>query len=248
MNYDSDSLLESHIAPSFNTWKADPSPANTSALLKTVHPIMTAALRTYGGSNSPTMLSKAKLITIDAMGRYDPTKSKMKTHLMSHLQGLRRASAKEQQILSVPEQVGLDLNTMREAENELKDKLGRDPSSIELADHTGLSLKRLAYIRNAKPSYAVGGLQRTYGDSEDIYTPAIQSDLQDNNAWHEFVYHDLMPIDQLILEHTLGLHGRRVLSNQELAKKIKLSPGAVSQRKSKIQDKLDLKDELGIFS
>lgn len=242
-----DDLLESNIRPSFDLWKTDPSPVNTSALLKTVHPIITAAMRTYGGGTSPTLMSKAKLITIDALGRYDPSKAKMKTHLMGHLQGLRRAAAKEQQILSVPEQVGLDLNMVREAETELKDQLGRDPSTSELADRTGLSLKRLGYIRKASPSYSEGSMQRTIGDGENIFTPAVAQNPQANEAWHDFVYYDLTPVDQIIMEHALGLHGKPVLSNQAIAKKLRLSPGAISQRKSKIQDKLNMRDELGVF-
>jgi DNA-binding NarL/FixJ family response regulator len=51
----------------------------------------------------------------------------------------------------------------------------------------------------------------------------------------------------VILEHALGLHGKPVLQNQQIAKKLRLSPGAVSQRKAKIQAKLNLQDDLHVF-
>ena len=57
----------------------------------------------------------------------------------------------------MPEQVGLHINTVRIAENELSDKLGRAPSDVELSDHTAIPIKRLKYIRGYKPSYSQGG-------------------------------------------------------------------------------------------
>jgi DNA-directed RNA polymerase specialized sigma subunit len=241
-----DSLLEPEFAEPFTAWQKAPTPETTDKLLKTIHPVLTSAMRTYGSVGSPTLHTRAKLMALDAMKRYDPSKAKLRTHLMFQLQGLRRATAKESQILSVPEQVALDLNNMRESENFLRDQLGRDPSDMELADHTNLSTKRLRYIRGMRPSYSQGSFQRPTEEGEDIYQPAIQ-DKANVKEWHEFVYHDLSPVDQVIMEHTLGLHGKPILSNQDVAKKLRISPGAVSQRKARIQTKLDLRDEIKVI-
>jgi DNA-directed RNA polymerase specialized sigma subunit len=241
-----DSLLEPEFEPHFNAWKTSPTPDNTTNLLKSIHPVLTAAIRSYGTPGSPTLYSRAKIMALDAMKRYDPSRAKLRTHLMFQLQGLRRHAARESQILSIPEQVALDLNHVRESENILRDNLGRDPSDAELADHTNLSIKRLTYIRKARPSYSEGIFQRPSEEGEDYYSPPIQ---ERNNVrqWQEFVYHDLSPIDQVIMEHTLGLHNKPVLQNQELAKRLGVSPGAVSQRKARIQGKLDLRDEFKII-
>ena len=241
-----ENLLEPEFAPHFTAWKADPSPDNTTSLLKSVNPVLTAALRSYGNMKSPTLHSRAKIMALDAMKRYDPSRAKLKTHLMVQLQGLRRFSARENQILSVPEQVGLDLHGLRTAENELQDKLGRAPSDSELSDHMSMSLKRIAHIRKAKPSYSEGSFTRPGEDGgEDMYTPAVV-DRTGAREWHEFVYHDLNPTYQLIMEHTLGLHGKPVLPNQVIAKRLGVSPGAVSQRKARLQEKLNLRDEFSI--
>jgi DNA-directed RNA polymerase specialized sigma subunit len=157
-------------------------------------------------------------------------------------------SAKEDQILNVPEQVLLDMGGLREAENELRDRLSRDPSDLELADHTGLSRKRIGYLRLMKPSFAEGKLMEVDEEGSGMSDPSVRqiSNNEGLRAWHEFVYHDLDPIDQQIMEHTLGLHNKRVLSNQEVAKKLKLSPGAISQRKARIQSKLDMSADTGL--
>lgn len=238
--------LEPEFEKPYSFWQKDPTPENTDNLLKAINPVLTAAIRTYGGKGSPTLQSRAKVLALDAIKRYDPTKAKLRTHLMFQLQGLRRYSAKETQILSIPEQIALDLNNLREAENQLRDDLGRDPSDSEISDYTGLTKKRLEYIRKVRPSYSEGFFIRPGDEGEDQFSPAVK---QRNNVkqWHEFVYNDLSNIDRVIMEYTFGMHGKPVLANKDIAKKLNLSPGAVSQRKAKIQSLLDLRDEFGVL-
>ena len=240
------SLLEPEFKEPFEAWKADPNPHTTDTLLKAVTPVIDSGLKTYSGrANSPTLRSKAKLLTIQSFPRYDPSRAKLRTHLMSQLQGLRRASAQESQIISIPERVGLDLHRLRMSENELRDKFGRDPSDVELADHTGLSHKRITYIRKAQPGLAEGALAPE-GESEEGQGigPGVIGPQDD--TWVNFVYHDLSPVDQVIMEHSLGMHGKQVLPKQMIAAKLRLSPGAISQRAAKIQEKLNKKEELGV--
>ena len=142
--------LESDYAPAFNAWKAGPSPATNSALLTAVKPIIDTTLRQYSGGNpSPSLKSRAKILALNSFKTYDPTKGRLRTHLYSHMQGLQRINAQEQNIISVPERVALDYNHVQEASNALRDRLGRDPSNAEISNHTGLSAKRLAYIRQS---------------------------------------------------------------------------------------------------
>jgi hypothetical protein len=102
-----------------------------------------------------------------------------------------------------------------------------------------MSLKRLAYIRGMNSSYSQGSFQRPTEEGEDIYQPEVQSAKGPIDSTIEFMYHDFGPVDQLILEYTKGMHGKPILSNQDLAKRLKISPGAVSQRKAKIQQQID---------
>jgi DNA-directed RNA polymerase specialized sigma subunit len=238
--------LEQEFQQPYNEWKTTPNQRTTGALLKAVDPILESAIKTYGGRvHSPNLRSQAKLMALDAFQRYDPTRAKLRTHLMSHLQGLRRVAAQEGQIIHIPERVGLDLHRLRVAEAELRDIYGRDPSDMELADHTGLSRKRITYIRKALPGISEGSISGVPTEEDQINIgPAVHSPA--DQAWYDFVYHDLHPVDQVIMEHTLGLHGKQILSKQQIANKLRLSPGAISQRASKIQDKLNKREELGI--
>ncbi len=241
------SLLEDEFKPHYEAWKADPNAANSSKLLEAVNPVVDSALRTFAGSaaSSPTVRSKAKLIVLDALPRYDPNRAKLRTHLMVNLQSLHRASAQETQIVSVPERVRLEQHRLREAQAELADNLGREPSDGELAKHTGLSVKRLAHIRKASPVMAEGSLKGIENeDGEEGGTAVGVKPRSRDDTWLRFIYHDLDGPDQFIMEHVLGLHGKPILPKIEIAQRLKLTPGAISQRASRIQRLLDSKEDL----
>jgi hypothetical protein len=77
-NYD---FLEPEFTQPWEEWKKAPNPANSSTLLKTVDPVINAALRTYAGPNpSPTIRSRAKLLTLHAAGSYDPNRAKLRSY------------------------------------------------------------------------------------------------------------------------------------------------------------------------
>lgn len=245
------SFLEPDLAPHFNAWKASPSPETADRLLGATKPIIEEALRTYGGASaeSPNLRSRAKQLFLDAAQRYDPTRAKLRTHALTQLQGLRRFAAREEQIVRMPEQLLLDRRRMSQSENELRDRMGRDPSDTEIADHAGLSLRRIGKIRSMPSAYAEGTLTHVTGEGAGVMEPAVVNAPSDKarETWLQIVHSDLGPVDQLILEHSVGLHGKAVLSNQDIAHKLKISPGAVSQRRLRIQQKLDAAPLTGLF-
>ena len=75
----------------------------------------------------------------------------------------------------------------------------------------------------------------------------IPGDHRAADAWFDFVYGDLSPTDKLVVDMTLGRNGRRRTSTQEIARKLNITPGAVSQRAAKIQAMLDKRHEYGGF-
>lgn len=242
--------LEPDFADSFNAWKADPTPTTSGGLLKTVTPVLDSALKSYGGASpSPTLRSSAKRMALQAMQTYDPAQGTLRTHLLSQLQGLRRVSAKERNIISLPEQVALDQKYLLGAESQLRDDLGRDPSDAEIADHTGLSYKRLKYIRQAKPTVAESSASGISDDGEDYIEPASQGLGRDDRgeAWLDFVYADLDPTNRVIMDYSLGRNGSPKLSLSEIARRLGITPSAASQRAAKVQQMIDERQSLGIL-
>jgi DNA-directed RNA polymerase specialized sigma subunit len=231
--------IEPHLIKPILDYKANPHPASADAFLKAVSPIMETGLSTYGGKDvNPMLRTRARRVLLDSVKTYDPARASFKTHALGQLRTLQRHGARQRHVLSVPEGVVLDQGHLREAEGTLRDRFSRDPSDLELADHTGLSRRRIRYVRGYRPGFAEGQIAGAGGEeSEEDFSPAVaQGDPTHRLA--EFLYPDLDPTDQLILEYTLGLNGAPRLPGIELSRRVGLTPGAISQRKARLDAQL----------
>lgn len=242
-------MLEPEYRQAYDAWKADPSPQQNALLLKTVHPIIEGAVNAHVGASNPLLISRARRMTLDAVRSYDPRRARLKTHLFNQLQGLKRVQRQQSTILKVPERVALDRYHLENHHKELAHELGRDPTDNELADRTGFSPRRMSKIRSYIPAAAEGQMvDQETGQPIGFSGAVIDPHHETRNMWSEMVYDDLAPTDKLIMEHAFGMNGRRVLQNQEIAAKLKRSPGLVSQRKKVIQQLLDQEGELSPFA
>lgn len=243
--------IEPDFDQPYRAWQQNQSPAHNDMIVEKVQPIIDSALKTYVGQDvPPSVRLQAKRMALDGLKSYDPSKSKLKTHLMWHLQGLKRAAAKSNQILNVPERVRLDGNYVNTSFNELSDKLGRDPSDSELADYTGLSINRIQKVRSYKPGLSEGAASQVYTneDGDSISDPASRIPGMDSGgAWRDFVYDGLDDRSKLIMEHTFGMNGKKILDNIGIAGKLRITPARVSQIRADIQKKMDSRGRLGLL-
>lgn len=243
------------VADAFDTayaqWQQTRTPESNTAILKTIQPVIDTAVTSYAGQNAnPTIRSKARIMALRALDSYDPNRGNVRTHLLSQLQSLRRLSAQSQNIISIPEQVGLDFTHIIDSENQLRDELGRDPTDDELADATNLSKRRIQKIRTFHQPVAEGATMRDVTADESYggdVASSIPGSTRGEDAWFNFVYDDLSPTDKLIADMTLGRNGRRKTTTQEIARRLNITPGAVSQRAAKIQSMLDKRYTHGGF-
>lgn len=234
--------VENDFVNTHKLWQQNQTPAMNTKLLSTIQPTIDTAVSSYVGQNpSPAIKTRAKLMALKAMQNFDPARGNVRTHLLSQMQSLRRLAAQEQNIIAVPEQVGLDYQHLSEAERELQDRLSRDPSDDEIADSTGLSVRRINKIRAFHKPVAEGS---TIIENEDDYSDGgvaskIPGQTNAQDAWIDFVYGDLTPTNKLIMDMSLGRNGKRKASVQDIARKLNITPGAVSQRAAKIQAMLN---------
>lgn len=239
------SKIEPNYEAPYAAWQAQPTPANAAALLGHLEPVLRAGLRRYAGGDDPLLYAKARRLAFDSLAGYDPQRGGLEPHLYSQLQGLRRISQRQNRVLGVPERVAIDRGHVERMSTELEHELGRHPSDQELMDRAGFSAKRLARIRQYVPPIAEGTLesanQQVFGEVSPV-GGASRADL-----WKQIVYDDLDPHHQSVMEHTLGMNGRKPLDNASLAKKLGRSPGAISQAKQRIQTKLDEGSDLFKF-
>lgn len=227
--------IEPEYEPSFTAWQMDPTPDTGAQFLTTIKPVIDDAVGLFGGQAAgPALKAQAKVIAMDAAKKYKPETGKLRPFLMSHLQGLRRVAATETQPIKIPERLRLDNRTVQAATTELQDELGREPADSEVADRTGLSLKRLGNIR--KLMFAT-----TSSKYENAASNVVGE--EGDKGWESFVYHTLPPQDQLVMEYSQGWNNRPILGTSEIAKKLNVSAAAVSQRKARIQALIDQRSE-----
>jgi DNA-directed RNA polymerase specialized sigma subunit len=227
---------ESTLDKSYALWKQQQTDESMLDLLRKAGPTLSASVRSYVGVDDPTAATHAKLLAMKAIRGFDPKRGvKLRTHLMTQLQPLRRFAARRRNILNVPEQVQYELAGVAEAEKELQEVLARDPSDLEVAEKLQLSPKRLAKLRGYSRGVLAEG-QYTDGQGAPtqptVYTPGV-------DRWVDYVYYDLSPIDRKIFEWRTGYNGIKKLQNNVIASKLGLSAGAISQRVDKIRKMLE---------
>jgi len=216
----------------YKRWKQSNSSEDFKKLLDETKNIQSSALKSYGGLGDPFSEGKARILAAEALRSYDPSKgAAINTHLMSQLRRLHRYSDRNS-LINIPEDVRYGKNRIYEAERELASELDRDPTDSELADRTGFSLRKLRKYK----SYATAPkLESSFVDEEGReYMPGVDAG---DDAAIDYVYFDLPATDRKIMEWRTGYNGAKQLSNNEIAKKLRISPGAVSQRMNSIISK-----------
>jgi DNA-directed RNA polymerase specialized sigma subunit len=205
-------------------------------LMKEADPIINKAITSYAPNSSPAVRSQARILAKKAFQSYDPKReTKLQTHLYTQLQPLQR-EANSYETMHVPEGVRFDIRHINEAHNRFVEENAREPSDGELADYTGLSMKRLSHAR--KHDKALIGEAQLLPQDDDEDSASMPATQRGETAWREMVYTELGDQDQLIYDLKTGRNGRVPMGVSAIALKLKLSPGAVSQHLDKIDKRI----------
>ena len=195
-------------------------------VVDSLSPTIDHVLTSIGASGDPAMKMHARVMAAAALKKYDPAAgAAIPTYISSQLQALRRTRRDIQSAVPIPDRVQTDSMHLRNAEQELFDALGRKPDTGELADHTGMSHKRIEKIRKA--------FIRTPSES-DLGDASAESSNDYNDEALRYVYHDSDHTDRRIIELKTGYGGNPVTSHEEIGKALKLTPSQLSRRSTRI--------------
>ena len=212
-------------------WQKENSPELTAAVLKRMKPTIDSALHSYASGQEDQLRIKATKLTLDTLKKYDANAgAEASTFVFNNLKRLNRLSAKSSSIMPLPEGVVFDANKIQKASDKFVDQEGRDPSDQELADLTGLSIKRINKVRESNKVVSESSTLSTEGGRDTVSISATT-----DKDYFEYVYASVDPINQKIMEWSAGAHGQPRMKDIEIAKRLKISPAAVTQRKIKIQ-------------
>ncbi len=230
----------------YQLWKSTQHPDAGAGLLRAMDADIRAATRKYAGSDDPVALAQGRQLFVGSIGRYDPAKgTSLATYTDRQLQPLIRWKARKELPVRVPTLKARQIRQILSAEDELTSELGRSPSLVELADQTGMHPKKIQALKKLKYPVLSDQWQAGKGDDEMMQLGDQAATDDNEQLWTKVVYHSLAPAEQVILQHSTGLYGAEVLSNAEIAKKLHVSPGRVSQLRTKIQSMLDDPNQMG---
>lgn len=216
-------------------WKKNPSDTNASALLTQVNPLVQRETNKWSGTLArPLLETEGKRLAMGAFETYDPSKgAALGTHVVNSLQKMSRLSYANQNVARLPENKMLMFHTYHLGHSTLQDELGRAPTSDELADHLGWSMKHLTAFRkdiSHQELLESGGVE---GSDAGLFV----AEEQDHTV--DFIHHGLPPQQKAIFEHLTGYGGAEVLSNQEIQKKLGITQGVYSYQKEKLLNHIE---------
>lgn len=217
----------------YDTWKTSRSPEDLHQVVKALEPTIRYSLASVNALEDPVVRAKAILHTTEAVSKFDPTKpgsASLPTYVSSQLRQLSRAARQSRAIVRMPERIQLDAHKLSQARKEYSDKYGRDPDSLELADFSGIPLKRIEKINRF--SYALPAEEQA-GDIAGGEEPDWEREAM------EYVYHDADHTDRRILELKTGYGGNPTMSPQEIAVKLNLTPSQLSRRSARLAWKIN---------
>lgn len=227
--------LEPQYSDVYGAWKTNNDEQSREKLLSALSPFIDKTVRGIPGGDPNYLSIQGKILAMKAMDKYDPGQSAMETYLNHQLMPLRRTSRQQMNVLGLPDRLLLASRDVENMEVELTDELGRMPTTIELADRLSMSTKQIERIRRMAHARNTGSQLTPDEEGQTGGSEAVAGQLPDEYR-HLFVLSALQkdPKSALIYEHDHQLHGRQRLSTAELAQKLGLSPGAISQRRNRI--------------
>lgn len=203
-------------------------------ILKELEPTMRAAITSYAPGMERAMRIPAAKLVLESMRLYKPDMgTDPKTYAFHSLKRLSRVSATRSNIMPNPEGLRLESQQLADIGERIEDETGREASMAELSAKSGLSLKRITRIQDG---------DKVINDSSSLDEMGMDSTMASKDVtdkdYLDYVYASVDPINQKIMEWSTGMYKKPVLSNQDIAAKLKMSPAAVSQRRAKIEQML----------
>jgi DNA-directed RNA polymerase specialized sigma subunit len=221
---------KNNAVPTTGLWK-DYQEGNTKVtgeLLKQLTPTINSAVATYADGNNEYR-TKAKILALEAVKTYDPYRgTKLETHVFNNLKRLQRLSADRGNVIHIPEQSALDKLDIEKVIKDYEIENGYEPSMSYISDKTGMPIKKIQRLMNIKGQTSATAATGEQGNSLDK-APRTAVKL-----YEDTLYDELDETNKKIYEWLTGYNGSPLLSRQEVARKLKITPAALSQRIGKI--------------
>ncbi len=178
----------------------------------------------YSAANVPKQALEAEAWKLfdDAVKNYKPNKgAKFSTYLNYQLRKLDRYTKKYQNVARIPEALASRIGDYDRASQQLTTNLGRQPTHGELADQLEMPVRHVRQLHKSRRG--------------DLYEGKFEAgvdiiETQEKTDWLlKEVRDELTPQERRVYDYLIGYRKKKITNKKELAKKLGMSPGRVSQ-------------------
>ena len=223
------------VPQEYYQWQENNTEEHRKALLQRLAPTIESGLKSFG---TPGLKIRAYILANQALNTFDPTRgASLSTHVYNHMRGLQRYRAEREAAVHIPENMRLNKMHIDRFEKAYHEQHGIYPSTQTIADKLRISKKA---VKKAKSTGEVPTILTDKGDSTTL------NERSTSDIWSDYVYHDLDDANKKIFNWTTG-RGGETLKKGDIAKRLNISPAAVSSRINTISKKLEegLSDSTG---
>lgn len=211
-------------------------PDELRPLLKQFKPLIYKRANVYAGRNPnvPPAAVRAEFTNhaIKGFETYDPKRgAALGTHVNWQMMKAKRFIATYGGgVGRIPENRSYRVQQFTNARDELSDRLGREPSAMELADHLKWPVKQVSAMQLEV--------------RREVPSSMLQSDMMSIKPSRtaevvRLIQYELSPEEQVVMEHLLGVNGKPQMRPGQIATKLKMTPSKVSRIKNNIGKKME---------
>lgn len=211
-------------------------PDKLDPLMDSLKPIRNKHVNRYSSANvhRPAMEARADQLMIKSLESYDPTRAQLNTHMEGNLRSLDRYTKQRQNFSRVTESRLSIVGDYGRSRAQLVDDLGREPTSVEIADHLKVSRKQVEKLELELKSDALGSM---VPETQDAF---VSDDALDKEV-ADLLFTTLSPEEQMVWEYMTGTGGKpQINKGSDIAKRLGWSNAKVSQKKKGIEQKYQM--------
>lgn len=213
-------------------WKRTKSRQDASRLVNNFMPLVRRDISRYYSNQAPSVVdATAKKLILEAAESYNPTMGvALSTHVRNYMKKMNQESDAWRSPIKIPENRKYKHGTFMQANQDLQESLGREPTISELSDKLSWSqaeVKRM--LLEIRGEYSEDRpFVSTYNPSQSLEEEML-----------DYIYYDLTSKEKLLLEYTTGYGGKPKLSNPEIMKRMNWNQNQLSYERRKLADKIE---------
>ncbi len=175
--------------------------------------------------------AEAWLLFDDAVNHFKPDQgAKFSTYLNYQLRKLDRHTKKYQNVARIPEVLAGKIGDYDRKQQELAQDLKRQPTNKEMAGALGMKVKHVEQLnRSRRGDFFEGKFEGQDVVNQNEKIDWILREVRD----------ELNPQELQVYDHLIGYNVKKITNKRDLATKLNMSPGRVSQITRQIADKIN---------